>query len=110
MLKPVPLPPPGFDELSVDEKIDYQSDREGDLGIFTRRADGTGTIERLTQPAKGQAHTPESWSPDGKTLLFTVQEGTTFSLWNLSTESGKTAPLGDVRSPEPIGPVFAPRR
>ena len=23
MLKPVPLPPPGFDELSVDEKIDY---------------------------------------------------------------------------------------
>ena len=23
MLKPVPLPPPGFDDLSVDEKIDY---------------------------------------------------------------------------------------
>ena len=23
MPKPVPLPPPGFDELSVDEKIDY---------------------------------------------------------------------------------------
>lgn len=23
MVKPVPLPPPGFDELSVDEKIDY---------------------------------------------------------------------------------------
>lgn len=23
MAKPVPLPPPGFDELSVEEKIDY---------------------------------------------------------------------------------------
>lgn len=23
MPKPVPLPPPGFDELSVDDKIDY---------------------------------------------------------------------------------------
>ena len=23
MSQPVPLPPPGFDELSVDEKIDY---------------------------------------------------------------------------------------
>ena len=23
MPKPVPLPPPGFDDLSVDEKIDY---------------------------------------------------------------------------------------
>ena len=23
MPKPVPLPPPGFDELSVEEKIDY---------------------------------------------------------------------------------------
>ena len=23
MAKPVPLPPPGFDDLSVDEKIDY---------------------------------------------------------------------------------------
>jgi hypothetical protein len=23
MAKPVPLPPPGFDDLSVEEKIDY---------------------------------------------------------------------------------------
>jgi serine/threonine-protein kinase len=89
-------------------RVAFQSDLEGDLGIFTRRADGTGTIARLTQPAKGEAHAPESWSPDGKTLLFTVQEGKTFSLWNLSIESGKAAPLGDVRSTEPIDPVFAP--
>jgi dipeptidyl aminopeptidase/acylaminoacyl peptidase len=51
---------------------------------------------------------PESWSPDGKTLLFTVQEGTTFSLWSLLIENGKAAPLGDVRSIEPIDPVFSP--
>jgi Tol biopolymer transport system component len=89
-------------------RVALQSDREGDLGIFTQRADGTGTAERLTRPAKGEAHAPESWSPDGKTLLFTVQEGTTYSLWSLSIENGNAAPLGDVRSTEPIDPVFSP--
>jgi hypothetical protein len=33
MLKPVPLPPPGFDDLSVDEKIDYLQS----LGTESRR-------------------------------------------------------------------------
>jgi serine/threonine-protein kinase len=89
-------------------RVAFQSDREGDLGIFTQRADGTGTTGRLTRPAKAEAHAPESWSPDGKTLLFTVQEGVTYLLWSLSIENGKAAPLGDVRSTQPIDPVFSP--
>ena len=97
-----------FPIWSPDGRVAFQSDRAGDLGIFMQRADGTGPAERLTQPAKGEAHAPESWSPDGKTLLFTVQEGTTFSLWSRSNENGKAAPLGDVRSIEPIDPVFSP--
>ncbi|MBF8299940.1 MAG: serine/threonine protein kinase [Acidobacteria bacterium] len=89
-------------------RVAFQSDREGDLGIFTQRADGTGTTGRLTRPAKAEAHAPESWSRDGKTLVFTVQEGATYSLWSLSIESAKSAPLGDVRSTQPIDPVFSP--
>jgi hypothetical protein len=42
---------------SVDgERVAFQSDREGDLGIFSQRADGTGTAERLTKPDQGGPH------------------------------------------------------
>ena len=52
------------------QRIAFQSDREGDLAIFWQRADGSGPAERLTKPEESTAHIPESWSPDGKTLLF----------------------------------------
>ncbi len=39
----------------------FQSDREGELGLFWQRADGVGTAERLTQPRKDVAHAPLSW-------------------------------------------------
>ncbi len=54
------------------ERAVFQSDREGDLGIFAQRANGAGAAQRLTRAAAGEAHLPTSWSPDGRTLLFTV--------------------------------------
>ena len=45
------------------ERVAFQSDREGDLGLFWQRADGTTAAERLTKPDKDTAHVPESWSP-----------------------------------------------
>ena len=53
-----------------------ESDREGDLGLFWQRVDGTGDAERLTQPAKGTSHFREAWSPDGSRLLYSVYEHT----------------------------------
>ena len=47
------------------QRVAYQSDREGDLAIFSQRVDGTG-LERLTRPGPDEAHVPESWSPDSK--------------------------------------------
>ena len=35
-------------------RVTFQSDREGDLGIFWQLADGTGTVERLTKPNAGR--------------------------------------------------------
>jgi Tol biopolymer transport system component len=35
------------------QHVAFQSDREGDLGIFWQRADGTGAAERLTKPDQG---------------------------------------------------------
>ena len=65
-------------------RVAFQSDRQGDLGIFQQSADGGGRVERLTQPQQGAAHLPESWSPDGKHLLFTEQKSTGYVLFSLS--------------------------
>jgi Tol biopolymer transport system component len=57
------------------QRIAFQSDREGDRGIFWQRADGTGNAERLTKPEKGVAHIPDSWSADGDRFSFTEVKG-----------------------------------
>ena len=62
------------------QRVAFQSDREGDLGIFSQPADGNGPVERLTKAAKGDAHVPESWSPDGRHVAFAVINKTVFSL------------------------------
>ncbi len=50
--------------------ITFQSNRDGDRAIYRQRADGSGSAERVTRVASGDAaHEPESWSPDG-TLSF----------------------------------------
>jgi serine/threonine-protein kinase len=71
------------------DRVAFQSDREGDAGIFWQKADGTGTAERLTKPEKGIAHIPDSWSPDGKWLAYTAVKGTEYSMWVLSLQDKK---------------------
>ena len=90
------------------QRVAFQSDREGDLAIFVQRIDGTGQIERLTKPEKGDVHVPESWSPDGRHISFSVIKGSASSLWTVSVDDKKAAPFGDVHSTEAIGSVFSP--
>ena len=90
------------------QRVAFQSDREGDLAIFSQRADGSGAVERLTKPAQGEAHVPESWSSDGKLISFSVAKGPAFSLWTVTVADKKAAPFGAVQSAEPIGSVFSP--
>jgi len=89
-------------------RVAFQSDREGDAAIYVQNADGTGPVERLTRPDKGDAHIPESWSPDGRYLSFSVARGAVFSLWICSFQDRKTTQFSGVRSIEPIGSVFSP--
>jgi Tol biopolymer transport system component len=90
------------------QRVAFQSDRERDSGIFSQRADGNGPAERLTKAATGEVHVPESWSPDGRYMSFSVLKGVALSLWVLSIADGKAMPYGDVQSAEPIGSVFSP--
>jgi dipeptidyl aminopeptidase/acylaminoacyl peptidase len=52
-------------------RIAVQSNSANERAIFVVRDDGTG-FERLTTPAAGEAHTPESWSPDGRYVSFSA--------------------------------------
>jgi serine/threonine protein kinase len=89
------------------ERVAFQSDREGDLAIFWQRADGTDQAARLTKPDPGTSQAPESWSLDGKTMLFRVDKGSTVWLWTLSIPDRKAEPFGDVRSTGPTNAIFS---
>ena len=88
-------------------RVAFQSDREGDEGIFWQPADGSGSAERLTKPEPGTSHSPESWSPDGTHVLFSATTGSTVVLWTLSLPDKKVAPFGGVQSSEPTNAVFS---
>ena len=89
-------------------RVAFQSDRDGDLGLFWQRADGTTAAERLTKPDKDAAHVPESWSPDGKTLLFSVAKGSSYTVEALSLTDKKATPVGGIQSPYPPAATFSP--
>jgi hypothetical protein len=88
--------------------VAFQSDRDGDLGIFIQRADGSSPPERLTKAEPGVSQVPESWSHDGKTLLFSTKKDATFSLWSFSLANKQAMPFGNVQSLETIGATFSP--
>jgi Tol biopolymer transport system component len=90
------------------DHVAFQSDREGDLAIFSQRADGTAPPERLTNPDKDTAHVPESWSPDGKTLLFSVAKGSTYTLAALSFPDKTVSTLAGIESAQPPSAAFSP--
>lgn len=93
------------------DRIAFQSDRDGNLGIFSQRLDGSGQAERLTTPEKGAEHVPESWGPIGDTLLFRVMRadaGSDVALWALSVADRKMSAFGGVQSLNPTNAAFSP--
>jgi serine/threonine-protein kinase len=92
------------------QRIAFQSNREGDGGMFTQRVDGTGAPERLTKADDRTTHVPESWSPDGRTLLFAVaRSDASFTLNTVSLNDRRVVAFGDVRSTRYTpGATFSP--
>jgi Tol biopolymer transport system component len=88
-------------------RVTFQSEREGDAGMFWQRIDG-GVAERLTRSEQGAAHVPESWSPDGKTLLFAVARDGVFSLHTYSRSNQQTAPFGGLDNVYLPSSTFSP--
>jgi serine/threonine-protein kinase len=92
---------------SDSRRVAFQSDRDGDLAIFWQPADG-GPAERLTRPAPGETHAPESWSPKGDAFLFSITKGLDVSLWTFSLHDRKATPFGTVHSSNPTNAAFSP--
>ena len=89
------------------DSVAFQSDQEGDRAIWMHRADGTGSPQRLTTAPPGVSHVPESWSRDGRYLLYSVVQGVTHSLWTLSIADRTATPLG-VTGLQSMNAVFSP--
>jgi serine/threonine-protein kinase len=89
------------------KRIAFQSDREGDLGIFWQAADGSGTAERLTRANQGVAHVPDSWSRDDQKLSFTEAQGEKRTVHIFSLRDRKDAVFAEA--PLPVsGSTFSP--
>jgi serine/threonine-protein kinase len=98
-----------FPAWSADSRrVIFQSDREGDLGLFAQPADGSGSAVRLTTADKGAAHVALSASPDGAILLFDETRINRTSLMAYSFKDRTSAPYGGVASTLPTSATFSP--
>jgi Tol biopolymer transport system component len=89
-------------------RVVFQSDREGDGGIFWQLLNG-GAPERLTSAEPGTTHVPESWSATADILLYSVNRGAASELWTFSPGERKAARFGDVASAAfPTNAIFHP--
>jgi len=89
------------------QRVAFQSDREGDLGLFWQRADGSGVAERLTKPDPGTSHVPESWSPTEERFLFSVTRASSVTLWIFELQGRKATQFPGVQSPGPTNAAFS---
>jgi serine/threonine-protein kinase len=80
--------------------IAFQSSKEA-WNIVWKRADGSGSLERLTSKSYGAA--PSSWSPDGQLLAFVHSD----RIWILRLSDRQTRPLLQTRFGE-RSPAFSP--
>jgi serine/threonine-protein kinase len=81
--------------------ITYQSDRDGNHGLFQQRADGGSAPVRITTATEDGSHTPGAWSSEGKTLVFMVSgTGTRTSesgVWTISMD-GERKPRAFIQN------------
>ena len=88
---------------------------EGLVGVTLKPwqlADGSGVTEPLTTAEEGTVHWPTSWSPDGRTLAFTIARSDNVSdsgIWTLSLDGpGEPEPFYDVPNSPEDGGLFSP--
>ena len=90
------------------KRVTFGSDRDGPVSIYWQAADGSGVPERLTTAEPGTEHWPDSWSPDGRHLIYQVVHGGDYDLWVLSLDAPDKPQLFLDGSQRQHGAVFSP--
>jgi serine/threonine-protein kinase len=97
-----------FPVWSADsQRITFQSAREGDRAIWWEPARG-GAVVRLTRPAAGEEHVPESWSRDGRRLLFSLVTRSKITLWVYTLDTMAIEQFGKSESSDLFSSSFSP--
>ena len=93
-------------------RVTFSSDRGGTWSIYWQLADGSGVTEPLTTAEEGTEHWPTSWSPDGRTLAFTIARSDNrlvSGIWTLSLDGpGEPEPFYDLPNSPEDGGLFSP--
>jgi eukaryotic-like serine/threonine-protein kinase len=93
---------------SDSQRVFFQSDREGDFGLYAQPADGSGAAVRLTRAETGVDHIPQSASPDGLVLLFDETKNSRTSLKTYSFKDKSVSAYAGIQLNVPSGAVFSP--
>jgi serine/threonine protein kinase len=82
------------------QRIVFISNKEGPRNIFSKLADGSGGLERLT--TSENLDIPGSFSPDGQVLAFAeIDPHTGYDIWTLRLK-GSSAETEQSRKPQPF--------
>ena len=84
-------------------RVTYSSDAGGNVSnLYWTLADGSGQPERLTE--SGEARFPNTWSPDGKVLIFEqLSSQTRTDLWALHLDEDTQPATSEGKSPTARG-------
>ncbi|HUF72407.1 MAG TPA: hypothetical protein VMR74_05855 [Gammaproteobacteria bacterium] len=99
-----------FPQWSADgTRVAFQSTRDGTPSLYWQLADGSGgDPARLTTAAEGETHIPDSFSPDGALLTFTVSRDQGASVWILDPATRDAEELIAVPGQSVSQSVFSP--
>ena len=90
-------------------RVAFQSTRDGTASLYWQLADGSGGEPiRLTTAPDAEAHIPDSFSPDGQNLTFTIDTESEQSIWILDLAAGETEPLIAPAGARASQSVFSP--
>ena len=90
------------------DRIAFQSDRGGDRAIYVQSVDDNVPAERITTAANDEAHIPESWSPDGRSIAYAVEKSGNYRLMTRDLSARSSTAFANVSSADPIGSSFSP--
>jgi serine/threonine-protein kinase len=90
------------------DRLAFQSTRENDAAIWWQQVDGREQPSRLTRPAAGTQHVPQSFSLDGRHLLYDQVTADLVTLWDLNLADGTTKQIAIAPTDAPTDASFSP--